>query len=83
MKCEDCKFWDEYEPPAQDGEQRSDFVPIEGYGECKRFPPVLRRPLQNDEVASETSMIVRPLMFWAQPFTTGIDWCGEWRPHDA
>ena len=78
MKCETCKFWDQYEPPLKDGEEPDDLVPDEGYGECKRFPPVLRRPLRDDEDAAETSTTVRPVMHWAQPYTTGIDWCGEW-----
>jgi len=79
MNCETCKFWDEYEPSLKYGEQPDSGVPDEGYGECKRFPPVLRRPLRDDEDAGETSKNVRAVMFWAQPYTTAIDWCGEWR----
>ena len=83
MRCETCNFWYQYEPPLKNGEESCDLVPDEGYGECKRFPPVLRRPLRDDEDAAETSTTRRPIMYWAQPCTTGTDWCGEWKPCDA
>ena len=83
MKCETCKFWDQYEAPRKEGEEPCEFVPDEGYGECKRFPPVLRRPLRDDEDAAETSRTQRPIMHWARPYTAGTDWCGEWKSCDA
>ena len=78
MKCETCKFYDEYAPTLKDGEEPDKFVPDEGYGECKRFPPVLRRPLRDEEDGAKTSTTIRPVILWSQPFTMGTDGCGEW-----
>jgi hypothetical protein len=79
MKCETCRFWDQFEAPLEPGEEPSELVPDEGYGECKRFPPLLRRPLLDGEDAGESSRQGRPLVYWAQPFTTAVNWCGEWK----
>jgi hypothetical protein len=76
--CKSCKFYHEFEKPKPDGCQSLDFVPDEGFGMCKRYPPVLRRPLGDKEDAHSV-MAERSVDFWDHPCVLGDDWCGEWK----
>jgi hypothetical protein len=80
--CATCKFSDMHEQPREEGEDPEEFVPDGGYGECKRFPPVLLRPLRDEEDASTTTNW-GVMKFWGQPFIVGDDCCGEWKKDDG
>lgn len=75
--CLNCRFWEIVERPKKDGEGSIEGVPDEGYGQCRRFPPVLVRPLRDGEDAGLCT--THGPVFWVHPYTTGSDWCGEFR----
>ena len=77
MKCETCCFYDEFEGRAAPQEisaantaviESGFAIPESGYGECRRYPPVL---VNSNRVGTHYA--------WAQPYTIGDNWCGEWR----
>ena len=78
--CENCLFWAEFEGSGPPLDTPIPGCPDEGYGYCRRYPPVLLRPLRDEEDPHDTDLRggeCRP--GWAQPLTLGNDWCGEWR----
>ncbi len=84
MRCDSCIYWSlmhEFRKP--DGPRRDYEHPDDYKGKCHRFPPQLDTVYagkREDEIGEGCESLTSA---WYQPLTTGSDWCGEHKPHNA